>query len=109
MSSSYYTDTVKDALFPRKTGVVAKNNRYIKTVEPEAMTAAEIRKLREKKLRLSTAVLADALNVSKKTVEAWESGTNIPSGSSLRLLRMIEKNPDILFEAGVLEDRTALR
>ncbi len=109
MSSSYYSDTVKDALFPKKTGVVAKSNRYIKALEPETMTAAEIRKLREKKLRLSTALFAEVLNVSHKTVEAWESGTNTPSGSSLRLLRMMEKNPDILFEAGVLEDRTALR
>ena len=109
MSSSYYNDTVKDALFPKKKGVIAKSNRFIKAIEPEAMTADEIRKLREKKLRLSISVFAAVFNVSGKTVEAWESGTNTPSGPSLRLMRMIEKNPDILFEAGVLEDRTALR
>ena len=108
MSSSYYKDAVKDALFPKKKGVIAKSNKYIKSVAPEEMSAKEIRALRLS-LHLSTAVFAAALNVAGKTVEAWESGTNAPCGSSLRLLRMIQKSPDILFEAGVLEDRTALR
>lgn len=108
MSSSYYKDTIKDALFPKKKGVIAKSNKFIKPVMPEEMSAKEIRALRLS-LHLSTALFASVFNVSGKTVEAWESGVNTPSGSSLRLMRMIEKSPDILFEAGVLEDRTALR
>ncbi len=108
MKSCYYKDAIKDALFPKKKGVIARSNKYIKPIMPESMTKAEIRHLREE-LSLSLSVFADVFNVSSKTVEAWESGTNVPSGSALRLMRMIEKNPDILFETGVLEDKTALR
>lgn len=105
---SYYNDTIKDALFPKKKGVIAKSNKYIKVIEPEEMTKEKIRALRLK-LHLSVALFASVFNVSGKTVEAWESGTNSPSGASLRLMRMIEKNPDILLETGVMEDRTGLR
>lgn len=104
----YYFDIIKDALFPKKNGVIAKSNRYINTVMPEDMKAEEIRNLRLR-LHLSTSLFASVLNVSGKTVEAWESGVNTPSGAALRLMQMIKKNPDILFEAGVLEDKTALR
>ncbi len=108
MRSCYYKDAIKDALFPKKKGVIAKSNKYIKAVMPKEMTKKEIKALRED-LSLSLSVFASVFNVSSKTVEAWESGTNVPSGAALRLMRMIEKNPDILFETGVLEDKTALR
>ncbi len=108
MKSCYYKDAIKDALFPKKKGVIAKSNKYIKAVTPKEMTKKEIKALRED-LSLSLSVFASVFNVSSKTVEAWESGTNVPSGSALRLMRMVEKNPDILFETGVLEDKTALR
>lgn len=108
MSSTYYKDAIKDALFPKKKGVITKNNKYIKVVPPLEMDKREIRKLRIS-LSLSLSTFAGVLNVSPKTVEAWESGTNTPSGSALRLMRIIEKNPDFLFEGGALEDRTGLR
>lgn len=106
--SSYYNDTIKDALFPKKKGVVAKSNKYISIVAPVEMTKDQIRAMRLK-MHLSVALFASVFNVSSKTVEAWESGVNSPSGASLRLMRMIEKNPDILLETGVIEDRTGLR
>ena len=106
--STYYKDTVKDALFPKKKGVITKRNKYLKTIEPGKISAQEAKKLREK-LSLSIAVFASVMNVSPKTVEAWESGTNEISGSALRLLDMIKKNPDILLECGALEDKTALK
>ena len=106
--STYYKDTVKDALFPKKKGVITKRNKYLVPVEPESMSAKEIKKLREK-LSLSVSVFASVMNVSPKTVEAWEAGTNEISGSALRLLDMIKKNPDILLECGALEDKTALK
>ena len=106
--STYYKDTVKDALIHKKKGVITKRNKYLVPVEPESMSATEIKKLREK-LSLSVSVFASVMNVSPKTVEAWESGTNEISGSALRLLDMIKKNPDILLECGALEDKTALK
>ncbi|MCR5204583.1 MAG: helix-turn-helix domain-containing protein [Lachnospiraceae bacterium] len=47
-----------------------------------------------KKIRLSTGmsqrVFAGYLGVSGKTVEAWEAGTNHPSGAASRILNMME-------------------
>ena len=106
--SSYYKDTVKDALFPQKKGVITKRNKYLQPVIPEKMSGAQIKKLREK-LSLSVSVFASVMNVSSKTVEAWEAGTNEIGGAALRLLDMIKKNPDILLECGALDDKTALR
>lgn len=36
------------------------------------------------------------LGVSIKTVESWETGTNSPSSSSLRLLQLIKNDPRLL-------------
>ena len=106
--SSYYNDTVKDALFPKKKGIITKRNKFLVVNPPERMESDEVSKIR-KKLSLSVSVFAEVLNVSPKTVEAWEAGTNEIGGSSLRLLSIIKKNPDILLECGALEDKTALR
>ena len=49
---------------------------------PEQMDAAAIRALRER-IGTSQAVFAMALNVSTKTVQAWESGARKPDGGNL--------------------------
>ena len=74
--------------------------RYAKTttrktaVEPPPRYDAErVRSLRSK-LDLSQAVFARALNVSDKTVKAWEQGSSPPSGATLRLLEMVEEHPE---------------
>ena len=52
-----------------------------------------------KKIRLDTGmsqtVFAWYLGVSAKTVEAWETGTNSPSGAAGRLLAMMEMDPEL--------------
>ena len=92
---SIYLDIVKDALYPRRRGVLSKRNAFIRVSELEEMDADAIRKLRQK-LHLSVALFADVLGVSSKTVNAWESGRNVPQGSSLRLMNMLSRYPDIL-------------
>ena len=42
-------------------------------------------------------LFAEALGVSIKTVEAWESGINSPSGTASRLLELLSQD-DTLFE-----------
>ncbi len=54
-------------------------------------TAEDIKKIR-KKTGTTQGFLANWLGVSKKTVQAWESGRNIPNGASARLLSLLEKN-----------------
>lgn len=64
------------------------------SVEPPPQYDAErVRALRTK-LDLSQAVFARALNVSDKTVKAWEQGSSPPSGATLRLLEMVEEHPE---------------
>lgn len=63
------------------------------TVTPiAAFTPEQIRKLRLS-LKLSQSVFSNVLGVSQKTVEAWESGRNIPNGSALRMMDCLEKDP----------------
>ncbi|MDD2458419.1 MAG: helix-turn-helix domain-containing protein [Eubacteriales bacterium] len=60
-----------------------------------AFSAEEIRNIR-KMLGMSQSSFASVIGVTKKTVEAWEAGTNKPSGASARLLQLIKENPEII-------------
>lgn len=58
----------------------------------------EIKIIRES-IDCSQSMFADILGVSKKTVEYWESGKNIPNGSAQRLLALLKnKKLDFLKE-----------
>jgi putative transcriptional regulator len=62
---------------------------------PPEMKAREIVDLRKNELNLSQHVFAVLLNVSLKTVQAWEQAINTPSGPSLRLLWLAKRRPDL--------------
>ena len=62
---------------------------------PKPMKKQEIVKLRQQ-LNLSQAVFASMLNVSVKTVQAWEQGLRQPSDAALKLLTIAKKHPEIL-------------
>ena len=94
---SVYLEEVRDALYPKKSGVLTKRNKYVKIEPLRPYTADEIRTLRLR-LHLSLGLFAELLGVSEKTVEAWESGHNEPSGPALRLMNMIQRYPDVLME-----------
>lgn len=51
----------------------------------------EIRKIRERE-NVSQSVFANYLNVSKGIISKWECGEKRPSGTSLKLLSLVEKN-----------------
>ena len=63
---------------------------------PHKMSGKEIADLRENKLNVSQHIFALLLNVSPKTVQAWEQSANTPSGPALRLLWLIRNKPDII-------------
>lgn len=66
--------------------------RHIEKISPlPSYKAQEIKRIRSK-LRLSQNTFASIMGVSKKTVEAWESGRNIPQGPSQRMMELIDKN-----------------
>ena len=61
----------------------------------------EIKRIRlNNKLTIKT--FASCMGVSKKTVESWENGANIPSGASLRLLQILEGKPNALRELEII-------
>ena len=76
---SIFKEAVRDALYPRKNGVLSTRNKALLVTPVVEMGAEDVRKLR-KSLKLSSAYFAQILGVSAKTVEAWESGKNTPSG-----------------------------
>ena len=65
---------------------------------PKPMQPAEVRRLREL-VRASQSVFARALNVSPSTVQAWEAGNRSPDAGNLKLLRLGESHPEIVFGA----------
>ena len=55
----------------------------------------EIRALRQK-IQYTQSFFGEFLGVSLKTVQAWEAGTNKPTGTTLRLLQILEQDPRAL-------------
>jgi len=67
------------------------------TISPlNTYSGAKIKAIR-KKHRMTQRIFANALGVSVKTIEAWESGKNIPSGCASRMLELLECD-ETLFE-----------
>ena len=50
-------------------------------------------------LKCSQSTFAQLLNVSVKTVQAWEQGVRRPSDAALKLLAVAEKHPEALFDS----------
>lgn len=70
--------------------MIKRRRSSIKVDPIQKFTAQNIKFIREKS-GLTQRTMADYMGVSIKTVEAWEAGKNQPSGSSSRLLELIDK------------------
>ncbi len=79
----------------------AEGKRELRTTTlprpPKKLSNEEIAALRGK-LNVSQAVFARYLNVSPKTVQAWEQGIGKPNGAALKLLSIAKRNPKVLIE-----------
>ena len=64
---------------------------------PKAMSPRDIARIRER-LNCSQTVFAMMLNISPKTVQAWEQGSREPGDAALKLLTIAKKRPDVLLE-----------
>lgn len=64
---------------------------------PKAMSPRDIARIRQK-LSCSQAVFAMMLNISTKTVQAWEQGSREPGDAALKLLSIAKKHPEVLLE-----------
>src|SRR5262245_58642446 len=65
---------------------------------PKAMSPQDIARIRQR-LNCSQAVFAMMLNISAKTVAAWEQGSREPGDAALKLLAIAKKHPEILLDA----------
>ena len=65
---------------------------------PKAMSPRDIARIRER-LNCSQAVFAMMLNISTKTVQAWEQGSREPGDAALKLLSIAKRHTEVLLEA----------
>lgn len=87
-------DQVYDSLKNSKGNL---NARKLTVSAPKQYNAEEIKTVRSN-LKLTQKELSYVLGVSLRTVESWESGINIPKGSSARLLKLLSDKPELLVE-----------
>ena len=86
-------EAIKDAKSEKK--ILRRDS--ITVVPVKKYKGKEVRRIRNK-IGFSQSLFANYLGVSKKTVEAWESGTNSPSGTASRLLNMMEMDDNLVNE-----------
>jgi putative transcriptional regulator len=65
---------------------------------PKPRSRVHILRLR-RQLNCSQSMFARMLNVSTKTVQAWEQGTRRPSDAALKLLAIAENHPEALLDS----------
>lgn len=61
--------------------------------EPPVYSKFQIKRIREKILKVSQPVFASMLGCSPSSIKSWERGENTPNGLARRLLQLIESNP----------------
>lgn len=65
--------------------------RTVEVPEPaEPLSANDVKRIR-KSLNYPQYLFAKFLNVSPRTIEAWESGIRTPNHAALRLLEIVDK------------------
>lgn len=84
-----------------ETGIGNAKTRKI-TIEPvESYKATDIKEIRTS-AGMTQVVFAEFMGVSRKTVEAWESGRNHPVGSACRLLSLTRDDPMFPQKSGIV-------
>ena len=102
---SVFNDIVsglKEAIQHERTGNTKGIRTRRVTIAPVPHYGASTIKSIRNSLGLSQITFAEALGVSKKTVEAWEAGTNIPQGPAQRMLELLQKEHDLLEKYEIL-------
>ena len=61
----------------------------------------EVQRFRQR-TGLTQEAFGRVMGVSKKAVEAWENGTNVPMGPAQRLLGMLDRDGDVFLKAGLI-------
>jgi len=93
-----YQEIIDEFAEVNKTGTnhLRKRARTYTSVSPvKDYSPHEIKAIREKN-QYSQSFFGEYLGVSLKTIQAWEAGTNKPTGTTLRLFQVLEQDPHAL-------------
>jgi putative transcriptional regulator len=85
---------LSEAIEDAQSGNKKLHKRTVTIIPVKEYQADQIKEIR-KNVSMSQKTFASYLGVSEKTVEAWEAGTNHPSGSASRILSMMEMDSDL--------------
>lgn len=93
MSNEFYDDlstSLNQAL------AIAKEN-----AQPSRQFTYDMPSIKEirAKTGLSQQQFADKLNISSRTLQNWEQGTRNPTGAAITLMRLLDKQPNLIAEA----------
>ena len=81
---------------PQNKGIIyLKVNILAKFITNNHITGKEFKRIRNK-CKLTQQSISEFLNVSKKTIERWESSNCTITGPTVRLMKMIDDNPSVL-------------
>ena len=72
--------------------------RDVELKPPPPMSAKDVVSVRTR-MRMSQAAFARVLNVSPRTVQAWETEARHPSDAALKFLSLAKRNPELLLES----------
>ena len=86
---------LNEAVEDAKSSEAKLKKRVVTIVPVKEYNAKEVQSIR-KATGFSQKLFASYMGVSAKTVEAWEAGTNRPSGAASRILSMMEMNIDLI-------------
>lgn len=98
--SSVYESIIaglNEAVEDTKSSEKKLRRREVTILPVKTYGAEEVRTIRNS-TGLSQRLFAGYMGVSEKTVEAWESGRNQPSGAASRLLHMMEMDSELTKE-----------
>lgn len=91
---------LNEALEVSKGNLTVRRRKVTISPVPE-YKADKIKEIREA-LNLSQMIFAEAVGVSVKTIEAWESGRNKPQGPASRFLQLLDQDHHFLEEHQIL-------
>jgi len=75
--------------------------REMKAGQAARVTTVELNEVAQARQStgLSQAQFAEALCISKRTLQEWEQGRRSPSGAAQALIRIAKRHPEVLLEA----------
>lgn len=70
-------------------------SKLVEIIPIPNFSAKEVKEIRIK-LNLTQNMFAELMGVSIKTIEAWESGRNVPNGTAQRMMSILNDEPQIM-------------